>query len=100
MRTMNLTLNYRRVLSNLFLEFYLRSLFTSFLCFKICFLIEAEHSCKDILRETADIGIISLGSIIEVFACYIDTVFGSFQLSLKFQEVLVSFQVRIILGDS
>ena len=53
--------------------------------------------CADyILRETADIGVISLCSIIEIFACHVDTVFRPLQLGLQFKEVLISLQIRII----
>ena len=55
---------------------------------------------KDMFREAADIGVVSLCSIVEVFACYVDTVFRSFQLGLQLKEVLIGLQVGIVFRDS
>ena len=82
-----------------FLELYFRCLFRTFGSFKVSAFLKAEQSGKDILGEAADAGIEFLRRVVEVGTCHVDAVFGTFQLGLQFQEILVGLQLGIVLRD-
>ena len=71
----------------------------SSLCLEVVLLVKTAHACNQAFGESAYSHVVFLGSIVEVFACHVDAVFGAFQLRLQFEEVLVCLEVGIVLGD-
>lgn len=81
------------------LELYFRGFLAAFFCFEIRTLLKSEHAGNDVLRETADAGVVFASCFVEFPAFHADAVFGSFQLCLQLLKILVGFQVWIIFRD-
>src|SRR5208337_426411 len=54
---------------------------------------------KDVIREKTDVGVVILDGLVIAAALDGDAVFGSGQLVLKGQEVLIGFEIGIVLDD-
>src|ERR1017187_6345237 len=82
------------------IEFYRWSFRSRFVRFKIRALLYAEQSSPDVFRKSADVSIQVLSGKIELSALLGNSVFGSFQLSLKVKKICICFQIGIFLGNN
>src|SRR5690606_9782039 len=65
---------------------------------KVAFLLEAKNARGNIVGEPPYRRIILLGRFVECAALGADAVFGTLQLRLQFEEVLVGLQFRVTLN--
>lgn len=95
------TAHHISVISHLILNYQLKlnlwCFLRSSLCLELIHLGKAEDTGKDVLGERTNLHIIGLDSLVVLIACLVDAVLCSLQLYLQVTEVLVSFQVRIVL---
>src|SRR5208337_1505531 len=61
--------------------------------------LESSPPGKDVIREKTDVGVVILDGLVIAAALDGDAVFGSGQLVLKGQEVLIGFEIGIVLDD-
>src|SRR3546814_787379 len=76
-------------------ELYFRRLVGTSLGSEVTFLLEAEKTGGNVIGEPPYRLVILLGRFVECTPLGADAVFGTFQLRLQFQEILVGLQFRI-----
>ena len=77
-------------------EVYFRCFFCSCFSFEFSFCFKSKHGSDDVCREAAYTHVVCLYGLIVYLACFVDSVFGTLKLCLKFTEVFAGLQFRIV----